>query len=755
MKTRTPDQILADIASQKIHRDVDLSSRILSTVRRENMKRMKTRTVVISIVIICATIALIFTGPQIVQAMQRLFGYNPGVGMVDNGSSLRILEKPASKIRGETTVTVAQGLVDYETTTLLYQVEHLPEASSGETCARTPELRLPDGTVLQGNVDSGDRWMSGYSRRVQFAALPAEVNDAVLVLPCLEQTSDVPEMQGWEIPLHFVAAPPEMTVYPLVSLPTPTSSPSHGSPNDEANAQSMTIGDLSLSLDQYVQTENDFILFGTIHTSAEGLRIDYVDETDIHLQDASGNAFALSFDPTVAPEVSAPADGKTLQLSYRTIGKPSAGLATLTIDSVWVSQDTDASFSIDLGANPQPGQTWQVNRDLEIAGNTIRITEAKVDQFGTSLTFSFTAPETIGGLNLSDPDHGVVGGSSVPGSASMTYQDSVPSGTITVSVASISLRKDGPWQVKVDLPAFANSGEETEMPTGCLTLDSWKAALNGAQSIPSWMTGTLVMKAISETDGTYHVYVVSLPGGKKEDLGKGFDPAISPNGKTVVYNSENGLVVVDLESKNSSILANTSKRDRGAVFSPDGSKIAFTRGPESGMNNAAGPYSIYISNFDGSEQKPLLENSDANTVFAWMPDGKQLLYSVKNPLGASLRLIDVETGQVTNVIETEYVHSGAVVSPDGKTIAYEDQLNGEEYLIYTAGIDGQGKRLISNTSPFVTVHPQWSPDGKWLAVSVQDTDLSEMNPSIALINVNTCEVLAIPSLTGAITGWIP
>ncbi len=751
MKSRTPNQILTDIASQNIHRDVDLSSRILSSARRENMKRMKTRTFVITLVIVLAAITLIFRGPQIVQAMQRLFGYVPGVGMVDNGSSLRILEKPASESRGETTVTIAQGLIDFEKTTLLYQVEHLPASTSGETCERTPELRLPDGTVLEGKVESGDIWVSGYSRRAQFAALPADVNDAVLVLPCLERTSDVPEMRGWEIPLHFVAAPPEMTVYPLISLPIPTLLPSDA----VDQAQPMTVGQITLSLDEYVQTENDFILFGSMVTAAEGQRISYVDDTDAYLTDSAGNEISLIFDPSVAPEVTAPADGKTLQLSYRTNGKPSAGLATLIIKSVWVNQETDTSFSIDLGADPQPGQTWQIDRELEIAGNTIRITEVKVDQFGTGLTFLFTASDTIGGLDLNDPDHTVVAASSTPGSASIAYQDAVPSGTVNIKVISISLRIDGPWQVQLDLPAFADGADEAELPAGCLTLDSWKAALDNNQSIPSWMTGTLVMKAISDTDGTYHVYVVSLPSGQPQDLGKGFDPAISPDGKTVIYNSDDGLVLVDLESKYTSILANTGKRDRGAVFSPDGSKIAFTRGPESGMNNAAGPYSIYIANLDGSEQKAMLENTDANTVFAWMPDGKQLLYSAKNPLGASLRLIDVETAQITNVIETEYIHSAAVVSPDGKTIAYEDQLNGEEYLIYAAGIDGQGKRLISNTSPFVTVHPQWSPDGKWLAVSVMDTDLSEMSPSIALINMETCEIVAVPSLTGSITGWIP
>jgi Tol biopolymer transport system component len=326
---------------------------------------------------------------------------------------------------------------------------------------------------------------------------------------------------------------------------------------------------------------------------------------------------------------------------------------------------------------------------------------------------------------------------------------------INISVTSISLRVDGPWQVKVDLPAFTNGADETEVPTGCLTYDSWKAALGKTDSLPSGLTGTLVMKAISDTDGTYHVYIVNLANGQREDIGKGNDPSISPDGKTIIFNTENGLVKIDVQTKETVTLPNTGKRDRGAVFSPDGTRIAFTRGPESGMNNAAGPYSIYLANPDGSDQRPLLENSDANTALAWMPDGKSLLYAVKNPLGASLRLIDVATGQTTDVIETNYVNSGAVVSPDGQMIAYEDQMDGEQYAIYAAAIDGGGKHLIANTSPLVTTHPQWSPDGKWLAVSVQDTDLSEMNAVIALVNVDTCEIVAIPSLAGYITGWLP
>ena len=115
---------------------------------------------------------------------------------------------------------------------------------------------------------------------------------------------------------------------------------------------------------------------------------------------------------------------------------------------------------------------------------------------------------------------------------------------------------------------------------------------------------------------------VNLDGSNYQDLGLGDGISLSPDNRQAVFNSDTGMQLMNMETKVVTPLANTRKNDRGAIWSPDGTKIAFTRGPSSGLIGAPGPYSIYISNPDGSQQTPIVENGDANTVMAWLPDGR-------------------------------------------------------------------------------------------------------------------------------------
>ena len=115
--------------------------------------------------------------------------------------------------------------------------------------------------------------------------------------------------------------------------------------------------------------------------------------------------------------------------------------------------------------------------------------------------------------------------------------------------------------------------------------------------------------------------------------------------------------------------------------------------------------------------------------------------------------INIETGAVTILTQVNYQNAGIAVSPDGKQIAYEAMLPGERYGIYISNLDGGAARLIANADPIVVTMPQWSPDGKWLIMSVQDTSLSEFMPTLALVNIENCMILPLTSLQGYVTSW--
>jgi Tol biopolymer transport system component len=78
--------------------------------------------------------------------------------------------------------------------------------------------------------------------------------------------------------------------------------------------------------------------------------------------------------------------------------------------------------------------------------------------------------------------------------------------------------------------------------------------------------------------------------------------------------------------------------------------------------------------------------------------------------------------------------------------------------VYVARLDGSDRRLMAqlDAQPFFAYSPFWSPDGKWLAVSIQDANAFQPgDPSIALIQTDTCEVVPLLGLRGEIRSWVP
>jgi len=80
-------------------------------------------------------------------------------------------------------------------------------------------------------------------------------------------------------------------------------------------------------------------------------------------------------------------------------------------------------------------------------------------------------------------------------------------------------------------------------------------------------------------------------------------------------------------------------------------------------------------------------------------------------------------------------------------------LPGERYGIYIANLDGSHPKLIANADPIVVTAPHWSPDAKWLIISVHDVALSEDMPTLALVNPENCKIVLLTSLQVYVTSW--
>jgi len=127
-----------------------------------------------------------------------------------------------------------------------------------------------------------------------------------------------------------------------------------------------------------------------------------------------------------------------------------------------------------------------------------------------------------------------------------------------------------------------------------------------------------------------------------------------------------------------------------AVWSPDGTKIAFSRSGD-----------IWTANADGTNQALFVSGA---TNPAWAPNGTTLAY---------VKTSDSHIYQRSGSTETQLT-SGAGIdgdpaySPDGTKLVYE-RANGGSYDLFVLTLGGSTATLVSSSADDVTA--SWSPDG--------------------------------------------
>lgn len=452
MKKESYSQILDAVAGDQIPEEPNLAPSIIARIQRGKHFRMKPKTKLISalLLVVIAFVVLFFTVPGVAAAFQRWFGYVPHVGLVHEGQ-IRALAEPVSLTREGITVTVEQLVINQERSTLVYSVDGIPVAAQDtpaeETLCATPSfpyevsLRPPDGSPLLASPNGVDGWPSGYRHRFDYPPIPADVNDVTLVISCLFHTLPGAAPENWGIPLHLAPAPPEMTVYPVIEIPTSTIPPS----TDTPAANATDVAALGLTFDRAVQLSDGYLLYVTLHWEDTPFNtVELIDPAKtLHLLDASGQE--MVYEIYEDEQTGVQWDQRQTVFAVKTAPAQSPGSLTLELDAVFVELPVNASFVFDPGPNPKPGQQWQPNVELTFGEHRLVVRSIMVEQSGDGYSIEMTSDTGILKAGLVDYEHPILSGYDGIGSEGVfyngfTYVNGLPEGPITLTVGGIGVK---------------------------------------------------------------------------------------------------------------------------------------------------------------------------------------------------------------------------------------------------------------------------------------------------------------------------
>ena len=186
-------------------------------------------------------------------------------------------------------------------------------------------------------------------------------------------------------------------------------------------------------------------------------------------------------------------------------------------------------------------------------------------------------------------------------------------------------------------------------------------------------------------------------------------PNWTPDGKTLIYNSNGYLYNYDLASGQISVLntgfANRNNNDH--VLLPDGSRIGISHHNEADK----GVSSIYHLPIAGSDTpvKVTGEGLGASYLHGWSRDGKTMLFTGNRNGQYDIYAVDVASGKETRLTNQETLDDGSEYSPDGQWIYFNSNRTGT-MQIWRMRPDGSGQEQLT-TDELNDWFPHVSPDG--------------------------------------------
>jgi TolB protein len=214
---------------------------------------------------------------------------------------------------------------------------------------------------------------------------------------------------------------------------------------------------------------------------------------------------------------------------------------------------------------------------------------------------------------------------------------------------------------------------------------------------------------MSYESGQPQVYLLQIETGQRELVGNfpgmTFAPRFSPDGQRVIMSllrddGNSNIFSMDLRSRTTTRLTNSSAIDTSPSYSPDGSKIVFT-------SDRGGRAQIYVMSADGSGQTRISFGEGTYSTPVWSPRGDLIAFTKQS--GGQFQIGVMKTdGSGERILSSGFQQEGPTWAPNGRVLMFFREAAGSGGpRLYSIDLTGRNEQAIPSAN--FASDPAWSP----------------------------------------------
>jgi Tol biopolymer transport system component len=215
-------------------------------------------------------------------------------------------------------------------------------------------------------------------------------------------------------------------------------------------------------------------------------------------------------------------------------------------------------------------------------------------------------------------------------------------------------------------------------------------------------------------------------------------PVWSPDGSRIAYtaNPEGryNIHVMGADGRNTRAVTSSDLDEKEPAWFSDGLRIAFSREKKGIIQKGVSLFAVNIQT--GAEERCLPRYNKTHAIPHVSPLGNLITFTGKRSMGWDVAVYDPETRSL-DFLDEGGKSCRARFSPDGRRLAYVSSKADGKGDIWLMKPDGTGKKRLTERDETYDYFPSWSPDGRQIVFNSSSQHNHNGDWALYIVDVET------------------